>query len=117
VQLRQEFRAYAGAAMEVVGVLRDEKLQLAEPLELDEAEVGCVGSDLSRWSAPPWRRQAGVAPRPHPIGAAKVGDAGVGTDACPRKGDRVPGLDDPSSDCLYVLVEALPVSHAVSIPS
>jgi hypothetical protein len=75
VQLRQELGAYAGTAMEVVGILGDEKLELAEPLELDEGAVGCVGRDAVAWDAPLWCRQAGVTPRPHTIGAAEVGDA------------------------------------------
>jgi hypothetical protein len=36
VQLRQELGADAGAAVEVVGVLGNEKLELAEVLELDK---------------------------------------------------------------------------------
>jgi hypothetical protein len=36
VQLRQELGADARAVMKVIGVLRNEEPQLAEPLELDE---------------------------------------------------------------------------------
>jgi hypothetical protein len=39
VELRQELWVDARAAMKVVGVLRDQELKLAEPLELDEGEV------------------------------------------------------------------------------
>ena len=69
--------------------------------------MGGVGPDLARWNTPPRRRQAGVAPRPHPFGAAKVGDAGVGTDARAREGDEVLALDYPSGDLLDVLFESL----------
>jgi hypothetical protein len=93
--------------MEVIGVLRDEEPELAEPLELDEGQVGCVGLDPARRNPPPWRRQAGVAPRPHPVGAAKVGDARVGADARAREGDDMLALNDPASDLLDVLF----VSH------
>jgi hypothetical protein len=40
--------------------------------------MGCVGFDLARRNPPSWRWQPSVAPRPHPLGAAKVGDTGVG---------------------------------------
>lgn len=43
VQLRQKLGTYAGTAVEVVRVLRDEELELAEALKFDEGEVGCVG--------------------------------------------------------------------------
>jgi hypothetical protein len=36
MKLRQELGADTRAAVEVVGVLRDQELQLAEPLELEE---------------------------------------------------------------------------------
>ena len=36
VQLRQKLGTDARPAMEVIGVLRDEEPELAEPLELDE---------------------------------------------------------------------------------
>jgi hypothetical protein len=62
--------------------------------------VGCVGCDLVTWNAPLWCRQAGVAPRPHPVGAAEVGDAGVGADASAREGDDVLGVYDPTRDLL-----------------
>ena len=52
-----------------------------------------------------------MVPRPHPLGAAEVGDAGVGADACARKGDDVLAPYDPSSGCLDVLFEALLVGH------
>jgi hypothetical protein len=45
------------------------------------------------------------------LGAAKVGNAGVGADACACKGDNAFALDDPSSDCLDVLSEALFLGH------
>ena len=90
--------------MEVVGVLRDEELELSEPLELGEREVGGVGADPAREDAPPRGRQAGVSPRPHALGAAEVGDAGVGADARPREGDDALALDNPPSDSLDLLV-------------
>lgn len=95
VQLRQDLRTYAGTAVKVVRVLGDEELKPAQALELDERQVGYVGRDLVTWNPPPGCRQAGVAPRPHPIGAAKVGDARVGADARSREGDDVLGVDDP----------------------
>jgi hypothetical protein len=73
--------------------------------------VGCVGLDLAQWNPPPWRWQASVAPGPHPIGAAKVGNAGVGADACAREGDNALGLNDPSNDGLDLLFEALFPGH------
>jgi hypothetical protein len=100
VQLRQNLGAYAGTAVEVIRVLGDEEPELAEPLQLDEGQVGCVGRDLARWNPPPRCRQSGVAPRPHPVGAAEVGDAGVGADARAREGDDVLGVDDPAGDLL-----------------
>jgi len=103
VQFRQEPGADAGAAVEVIGVLSDEELELAEPLELDEGEVGRVGLDPARRDPPPRRGQAGVAPRPRPLGAAEVGDAGVGADARAREGDDALAPDDPPSDRLDVL--------------
>jgi hypothetical protein len=74
--------------------------------------VGCVGLDLARWNPPPWRGQASVALRPHSVGAAKVRNAGVGADARAREGDNVLALNDPSSDCLDVLFEALFLGHS-----
>ena len=62
-----------------------------------------VGLDQARRNSPSWRGQAGVAPRPHPVGAAKVGDARVGTDARAREGDDMLALSDPASDLLDVL--------------
>src|SRR5215218_734821 len=73
--------------------------------------MGGVGLDLLRWNPPPGHWQASVAPRPRPLGAAKVGNAGVGADACACKGDNAFALDDPSSDCLDVLSEALFLGH------
>ena len=69
--------------------------------------MGGVGPDLARWNTPPWRWKAGVAPRPHPFGAAKVGDAGVGADTRAREGNDMLTLGYPSSDRLDVLFEAL----------
>ncbi len=43
VQLRHEGRVDARLAMEVVGVLSDEELKLAELLKLDEGQVGALG--------------------------------------------------------------------------
>jgi hypothetical protein len=100
-------------AVEVICVLRDEELELSELLELDERAVGCVGFNLARWNPPPWRRQAGVAPRPHAVRAAKVRDAGVGADASAREGDEVLALDDPPSDCADVLFKDLFVVHGI----
>jgi len=107
MQLRQELGSDARPAMEVIGVLRDEEPELAEPLELDEGQVGCVGLDPARRNPPPWRRQAGVPTRPHPVGAAKVGDARVGADARACEGDDMLALSYPASDLLDVLF----VSH------
>ncbi len=114
VQLREGLGADAGAAMEVVGVLGDQKPERAEPLEFDEGEVRCVGLDSARRDAQPGRRKACVAPRPYPLGAAKVGDARVGTDARSGKGDDVLGPGDPAGDrpmycwrrCSSVMVHA-----------
>jgi len=111
VQLRQELRTYAGTAVEVIGVLRDEELKPAEALELDEGSVGCVGLDLARENPPPWCWQAGVAPSPHSIGAAKVRDAGVGTDTSAREGDDALGADYPSSDRFDLLFAVLFLGH------
>jgi hypothetical protein len=113
VQLREELGLDAGEAMEVVCVLRDEEPELAEALELDEGEVGCVGLYLARWNPPPRRRQAGVAPRPHPLGAAKVGDAGVGADARAREGDDALAGDYPPGDRLDLLFETLLPDHGL----
>jgi hypothetical protein len=74
--------------------------------------MGCVGFDLARRNPPSWSWQPSVAPRPHPLGAAKVGDTGVGANACAREGDDVLAGNDPSSDCLDMLFEALFVGHA-----
>src|SRR5918998_4233406 len=75
--------------------------------------MGRVWLDLVRGDPPPWRRQPGVAPRPHPVGTAKVGDAGVGADARPRESDEVLALDDPPSDLPFLLVDGLFTGHAV----
>ena len=45
------------------------------------------------------------------LGAAKVGDTRVGADARAHEGDNMLALDDPSSYCLDVLLEALFVGH------
>jgi hypothetical protein len=111
VQLRQELGPDARPAVEVIGILRDEEPELAQPLELDEGQVGRVGFDPARRNPPPWRWQAGVAPRPHPLGAAKVGDAGVGADARAREGDDVLALNGPSSDRLDVFFESAFFGH------
>jgi hypothetical protein len=114
VQLREELSADAGAAVEIIGVLRYEKPELAVPLELDEREVRCVGLHLSRWHTPPRCRQASVTPRPDALGAAEVGDARVGADACPREGDRVLALDDPMGDRPDVFIEAIHVGFLIA---
>jgi hypothetical protein len=75
--------------VEVVGVLGDEKPEFAEPLELEECQMGGVGPYLIRWDAPPWGRKSSIAPRPNPLGTTKVGDARVGADAGASKGDDV----------------------------
>jgi hypothetical protein len=93
--------------MEVIGVLRDEKPELAQPLELDEGEVGRVRLDSARRYSPAWRRKSRGAPRPHPVGPTKVGDAGVGADTRPRKGYDVVALDNPPSDRFDLLLEAV----------
>jgi hypothetical protein len=53
MQLRQMVWADAGATVEVIGVLRYEEPELAEPLELDEGKVGGVGLDLAQRDTPP----------------------------------------------------------------
>jgi hypothetical protein len=55
------------------GVVRDEEPELAEPLEFEERQVGCVWRYLTRRNPPPWCRQAGIAPCPHPPGPRKSG--------------------------------------------
>jgi hypothetical protein len=102
VQLGQELGAYAGTAVEVIRVLGDKELQLAQPLQLDEREVGFVWRDLVAWNAPPWGWQTCVTARPDTIGAAEVGDAGVGANAGAREGDDALGGDDPTRDLLYL---------------
>ena len=69
--------------------------------------MGCVGLDPAWGNPPPWCWQAGVAPRPHSIGASKVGDAGVGTDTRAREGDDALGTDYPSGDRLDLPFAAL----------
>ena len=113
VQFRQARRVAARAAMEVIRVLRDQELQLVQPLERDEGQVGGVGLDLTNRDAPRWRGQACVAPRPDPIRAPKIGDAGVGTDAGAGEGDYVRGLEDPVRDGLDGLLKAQFGGHAV----
>ena len=100
--------------MEVIGVLRYEESELAEPLELDESKVGWVGFDLARWDLPPRRRQASITPRPHSFGAAEVGDSGVGTYACAREDYVVLTLDDPPSNLPDVFVEAIHVGFLIA---
>jgi hypothetical protein len=73
--------------------------------------VGCVGLELVWRNSPPWRWQASVAPRPHPVGATKVGNAGVGADACACKDDDMLAVNDPLSDYLDVLFEVLFLGH------
>jgi hypothetical protein len=75
-------------------------LELAEPLQLSEGEVGCVGRDAITRNPPPRGGQAGVASGPDTIGAAEVGDARVGADAGAREGDDVFGADDPTRKML-----------------
>jgi hypothetical protein len=99
--------------VEVVGVLRDEEPELAEPLELDEGQVGCVGLDLARRDPPPWRWKACVASCPYTLGTTKVWDARVGADTRAREGDDILGPSDPPGDRLDVL-EALFVCHAIA---
>jgi hypothetical protein len=113
VQLGQELGAYAGTAVEVVGVLGDEKLELAELLQLDEGEVGGVGHDPVARNAPLRCWQAGVTPRPYSVRAAEVGYARVGADAGTRKGDDVIGVDDPTRDLLDVFL----ATHGRRFPS
>ena len=67
--------AEAGGGGEFGGVLREEKRELAEPLEFEERQVGCIGRYLTRRNPPPRCRQAGITPRPYPLRSAKVGDA------------------------------------------
>jgi hypothetical protein len=114
MQLRQMVWADAGATVEVIGVLRYEEPELAEPLELDEGKVGGVGLDLAQGYAPPRRRKSGVAPRPHALGAAKVGDAGVGADARAREDYGVLALGDPPSNRPDVFVEAIHVGFLIA---
>jgi hypothetical protein len=105
VHLHKEPRSDARPAMEVIGVLRDQKPELSEPLEFNEGQVGGVGLDLARRNSPSRPGKAGVTPRPHAVGAAKVGDAGVSADARAREGDDVLALNDPPSNRLNVLFE------------
>jgi hypothetical protein len=107
VQLRQDLGAHARTAVQVVGVLRDEEPELAEPLEFDKGDVRRVRLDSVRRYSPAWRRKSRGASRPHPVGTAEVGYAGVGADARAREGDDVVALDDPPSDRPDVLVDAI----------
>jgi|SRR5215217_2950425 hypothetical protein len=106
--------ADAGAAVEVIGVLRYEEPELAEPLELNEGKVGGVGLDLAQRDTPPWRGKSRVAPCPHAVGAAEVGDTGIGADTCAREGDDVLAFDDPPGDRPDVFVEAIHVSFLIA---
>jgi hypothetical protein len=47
VQLRQKLWPDAGTSVEIVRVLRDEKLGLAQPLQFDQSHVGGIGLDLT----------------------------------------------------------------------
>jgi hypothetical protein len=104
VEFGQGLGVDAGASVEAVGVLRFREPELAEPLELGEREVGGVGSDPTRRNPPPRGWQASVSPRPNPVGAAEVGDAGVGADTRPGEGDDVLGPDDPPGERLRLVV-------------
>jgi hypothetical protein len=75
--------------VEVIRVLGDEELQLAQLLQLDEREVGFVWRDPVARNPPSWGWQTRVTARPDTIGAAEVGDAGVGADAGAREGNDV----------------------------
>ena len=55
VQLRQDFGMDARPPVEVIGILCDQELELAEPLEFDKGKVRCVGLDLVRRNPPPRR--------------------------------------------------------------
>jgi hypothetical protein len=48
------------------------------------------------------------------LGTAKVGNAGVGADACAREGDDALALNDPASDRLDLLFEALFLGHGAT---
>src|SRR5215213_4163218 len=103
----------AGAAVEVVRILRDEEPEPAKQLELEERQVGRVGRYLTRRNPTFWCRQTGVAPRPHPLRAAKIGDARVGADTSAREGDHVLGPGDPPGDLPDVPLEGLFVGHGL----
>lgn len=111
MQLGEQLGADARLTVEVIGVLRNEELELVEPLELDEGQVGGVGLDLARRNPPLRSWQPGIAPRPNPVGAAEVGNTGVSADACTCEGDNMLALNDPASNGLDVLLEALFLSH------
>ena len=113
VQFGQEFGVNAGLPMEVIRVLRNQELEFAELLERDQSQVRGVGPDLARGNTPSRRREAGVAPGPHPVGATEIRDAGVGADACAREGDQVLALNYPLSYCLNLLFQELSFVHDV----
>ena len=111
MQLGEQLGADAGLTMEIISVLRNEELELVKPLELDEGQVGGIGLDLARRNPPLRSWEPSIAPRPNPVGAAEVGNTGVSADACTREGDNMLVLNDPASNGLDVLFEALFLSH------
>ena len=124
-----ELRRRAGALVQLVDVLRHERVQLAAPLERDERAVAGV-----RLGAPGRRVEArapGRPPhlgfgevvldrrlllgrrvlRPHAARPAEVGDAGLGRDAGAGEDDDAPGRVD-ETPCVRSAIAASTVERA-----
>jgi hypothetical protein len=111
MELCEELGTDARFAVEIVGILCDEEMEFAHVLKIDERQVRWVGFDLVRLDAPLGRREASIAPRPYPVRAAKIRDAGLGADACTREGNNMLALEEPLGDRRDVLFRVLLVSH------
>src|SRR4051812_48593126 len=116
--------------MQLIDVLRDQRVQLAPLLQVDQRKVSRVGLRVPGWAGKPVLPRRFSHPgigevvvdvghllgdgilRPHALRPAEIRDAGIGGDACAAEHDYAIGAVDPGTDLLDQGIWIFPVPGA-----
>ena len=91
--------------MKVVDVLRDDEIQFAYALQIDDGVMRHIGLAFGPILLGVFRRQSFVFACPHAIGTTKIRQSRVGTDSCAREHNKSVGFMHPLNQQLDSAVQ------------